>query len=85
MNSPEGKAQSRAYNEKLREKTIKWGMINALEHPTEGFQLVIINHFRFKKKRILEEISIWIDESSEARKSVLTTLHAELSILLTKL
>lgn len=86
MSTEDGKNRSRTYNDIIREKTIKWGMIEALKHPAEGFQLVITTHFKLKKNLILEEIALWLDEAlGEGRKSTFKNLNSELNDLLSEL
>uniref|UniRef100_T1IP19 UBC core domain-containing protein n=1 Tax=Strigamia maritima TaxID=126957 RepID=T1IP19_STRMM len=62
-----GKKLSDGYNEDVRINNIKWAMVDQLNNPCPGFEDVIRLHFFIKKKRILQDIARWLEESKSAR------------------
>ncbi|CAH1773453.1 unnamed protein product [Owenia fusiformis] len=77
-----GKRHSAEYNADVRTNTIKWGMINQLQNPSEGFSDVIKSHFYLKKDRILEEVEGWVRRSKSSKlERVVQNLKTELNKL----
>ena len=54
--TPEGDRQSRAYNETIREGTVRYAMIAQLRTPPTELSEAIYTHFRLRKKAILEQV-----------------------------
>lgn len=74
--------ESRRYNEVIREGTIKWAMIDQLQHPPAEFADVIRSHFRLRAGFIRDQTAGWVDE---ARSALNPGHHARLSTLRTQL
>jgi hypothetical protein len=47
----------------IREATIRWAMIDQLQHPPAEFASVIRAHFKLQGPTILKQIQGWIDEA----------------------
>lgn len=47
----------------IREATIKWAMIDQLQHPPAEFAAVIQAHFKMRGEFVLKQIQGWIDEA----------------------
>jgi baculoviral IAP repeat-containing protein 6 (apollon) len=60
MNTPQGDQQSRAYNENIKEQSIKWAILDQLRNPKLGFERVIQGHFFVLRDKITEVIRSWI-------------------------
>ena len=58
-----GNKISKDYNDNIRYETFRWGIINNIKKPQEEFKDVILNHFRLKKDKILEEVEKWKSET----------------------
>lgn len=82
-------ASSNRYSAGLMPHTIKWAMLDQLQHGPEYFQQVIREHFRLRGDYILENCRRWVDwcrekgQSGSAREvqKQLTALEAELAKL----
>jgi len=59
-----GRTASRNYNTNIREGCVRFAMIDQLRNPPRGFEDIIRNHFRLRKKAILNEFKKWTDDSN---------------------
>ena len=55
-NTAEGDAQSRQYNETIREAAIRYAMIAQIRSPTPEFKEAIQLHFRLRKNALLTQV-----------------------------
>eukprot|EP01122_Echinamoeba_exundans_P011468 TRINITY_DN4564_c0_g1_i1.p1 TRINITY_DN4564_c0_g1~~TRINITY_DN4564_c0_g1_i1.p1 ORF type:complete len:869 (-),score=241.05 TRINITY_DN4564_c0_g1_i1:174-2780(-) len=87
INTPQGDQQSRAYNENIKEQSIKWAILDQLRHPKLGFERVIQGHFFVLRQKIVEVIRSWIDDpkASAAHKSRLESQLKEVQVEFAKL
>jgi len=74
----------------VREGTIKYAMINMLQHPPHGFEDAIREHFLLKGPYIQQQIRGWIEDSkrfddAEKHRTKLIQLYQEFSIELSRL
>jgi hypothetical protein len=73
----------------VREATIKWAMIDQLQHPPAEFAAVIQAHFKMRGGFVLKQIQGWIDEAraehTGAHASRLEQLKGDLEAELNKL
>jgi len=70
INTTTGQNSSIQYNNNLYSETIKLGMINHLLNPIEGFEDVIINHFKIKKNDIIKQVDNWLINYNLTNKKV---------------
>lgn len=87
-NSEEGKKQSRSYNQDITEATLRYAMIDLLQHPPKELEGVIKGHFRLRRQAILDTTEAWERAASEwnqSHASNLTKLRQQLSTLLSQL
>eukprot|EP01122_Echinamoeba_exundans_P017354 TRINITY_DN911_c4_g1_i1.p1 TRINITY_DN911_c4_g1~~TRINITY_DN911_c4_g1_i1.p1 ORF type:complete len:3990 (-),score=695.43 TRINITY_DN911_c4_g1_i1:1688-12457(-) len=68
IGTPKGEQQSRAYNEVIRLATIRWAMIDMLQHPPAAFADVVRRHFSLKRGRIMRDVKAWLEEAKETHK-----------------
>jgi len=66
MNTPEGDKQNTAYNQNIREGTVKWAMIDKLKNPTHGYEEVIKSHFYLRQSAIIKEVELWLQEAKDS-------------------
>jgi len=85
IGTPQGSGESRAYNERIREQTVKWAMVEQLLAPNEGFEEVIRTHFRIKRLEILAQLDRWTAEGSPAHSTRMRALGDQLRTLLSAL
>jgi len=58
-----GSFRSSLYNFNIREGCVRWAMVNQLRKPPIGFEEIIRNHFRMRKKAIWKEFAKWRSEA----------------------
>ena len=80
MHSMEGKKKSQEYSDNIRIQTLKWGIIDKIKNPPKGFEDFTKEHFRLKKKEILNVVKTWLEESKYTEE--MTKLRRELIELL---
>ena len=56
MGSPGATAASHAYSLERMIATVRWGMLDHLQHPRVGYEEVVKLHFKLKKKEILQQV-----------------------------
>ncbi len=61
--TPAGDKASNDYNANIQEYTMRWAMLDALEHAPACFKEVIQTHFKLKKDQILKQCESWIESS----------------------
>jgi len=82
--TPEGDRQSRAYNETIREATVRYAMIQQLKQPPAELKDAIHTHFRLRRAAVVEQVRGWASEAansarhSEAMRSLSRDLEAAL-------
>eukprot|EP00879_Flechtneria_rotunda_P016458 GHRR01017222.1.p1 GENE.GHRR01017222.1~~GHRR01017222.1.p1 ORF type:complete len:365 (+),score=136.09 GHRR01017222.1:31-1125(+) len=80
---------SRQYNTDIREATIKWAMIDQLQHPPAEFTDVIKTHFKLRGPYITKQIQDWVDDAIKysfgAHAGKLQALKAQFELELAKL
>ena len=54
--APSDSAASREYNGALYPATLRWAMVDMMQHPPHGFEDVVILHFTAKRSEIMNEI-----------------------------
>lgn len=59
INTTEGKEKSLMYNLNIYPNTIKYAMIEMLLNPPLGFEIVIKEHFKYKKNDIIKKLNEW--------------------------
>lgn len=68
IGTPEGERGQRTSSnggyEYLRVATIQWAMVDQLRNPPAGFEEVIRQHFRLKRRHILEVSDQWLAEAT---------------------
>ncbi|GAX75755.1 hypothetical protein CEUSTIGMA_g3198.t1 [Chlamydomonas eustigma] len=64
-NSEEGKRASRDYNKEITEGTLRYAMIDLLQHPPVEFEAVLKAHFRLRKDAICDATQSWIDAAQQ--------------------
>ena len=84
MNTPKGKKLSDDYNEEKEPHSIKLGMIDMIQNPPNGYEAVVLNHFRMKKEEIINKTLIW-EQQSTKHKQLISTYRVELLKLLEKI
>jgi len=60
IGTTQGQIASRAYNQVVREQTIRWAMIDQLENPKPGFVDVIHLHFGHRVSFIMAQLEKWL-------------------------
>ncbi|MDP2439313.1 MAG: ubiquitin-conjugating enzyme E2, partial [archaeon] len=55
--------RSDRYSKNIRVQSIRWGMNNQIESPSEGFESVVHTHFLLMGETVLEQISEWLKEA----------------------
>lgn len=63
MHTAEGRAASAAYSRPFLHDTLKWAVLDQLQHPPKGFEAVVERHFALKKERILLQAQQWAKEN----------------------
>ena len=69
--TPEGDRQSRAYNEVIREATVRYAMISQLRSPPPELKEAIHSHFRMRRRQIVEQVQGWAADAGNSSR------HAE--------
>ena len=87
--TPEGDRQSRAYNEVIREATVRYAMIAQLKHcatATPELREPIELHFKLRKDAILQQVHGWAKDSGNSARhaSHMATLASELEAAIAK-
>jgi hypothetical protein len=80
MGTPSGQAESKRYNDNIREQTVRWGMVEMLKNPPKGFEIVVKTHFKLRKESILRQIARWAEEASSSRRSAFKSLQKTMAI-----
>jgi baculoviral IAP repeat-containing protein 6 len=65
MHTAEGRAQSRTYNQGLREATVARAMVDQLARPHPELAEAIRAHFRARKRHVLATVARWVAEAKE--------------------
>ena len=84
----EGKKQSREYNKDITEGTIRYAMIDLLQHPPPELEGVIKAHFRLRRQVVLDTTQAWVDAAgvwNPRHAASLKALRDQLVPLLEKL
>jgi SPRY domain len=76
MNTPNGKAASKAYNQVIRVAAVQWAMVDMLRNPPKGFEEVIKNHFELRREAVLAEMEQWVAEG-KGNSSHQTSLRSQ--------
>jgi hypothetical protein len=63
MHSAEGRAQSRSYNQGLREATVARAMVDQLVRPPQEFAEAIKAHFRLRRRHVTATVARWVEEA----------------------
>lgn len=81
--TPNGNAQSKAYNDNIRLYTMTHAINDMMERPGQydGFEEVVKNHFRIKKDYILKTCGKWVDEASKTSKTAYAQQYARMQNL----
>ena len=84
--TPEGDRQSRAYNETIREATVRYAMIGQLKNPAPELKEAILGHFRMRRPEVLEQVRGWASDSGNSSRHATTmaTLVTELVTIMDK-
>ena len=82
MNTSIGQSKSKTYNNNIQYENIRWGMINQILNPPNGYEEVVKNHFKLKHNDIIKVIDKWILESDENNKSKMINEATQLKELL---
>ena len=80
MHTSAGKAASEEYSRPLLHSTLKWAVLDQLQHPPKGFEDVVRMHFARKKDRILAQAKEWSAKNPEIQ-SLVPDLTTELEKL----
>ena len=70
INTNEGTIQSDSYNEQIYPNTIKLCMIDMINNPPQGFEEIIINHFKYKKEEIINTLLKWEEKSTICKNDI---------------
>mmetsp|Transcript_12538 Transcript_12538/g.19197 ORF Transcript_12538/g.19197 Transcript_12538/m.19197 type:complete len:253 (-) Transcript_12538:17-775(-) len=65
IGTEQGEKESEEYNRAIRRNTVRWAMIDQLQNPKPGFEIVTKLHFKLRKKQILRELAVWKKEEKE--------------------
>ena len=68
------KHASNTYNETIKTNNIQYAMIDMIKNPPLEFKDVILNHFKFKKDYIIDQIKKWNIKEVQA-KELITLLN----------
>ena len=52
---------------KHRINTVRWAMIDQLQHPKPGFETITALHFQIQRKQILRQLQGWVKEEKEEK------------------
>ena len=63
--TPQGDAQSEAYNAQVRADNVMWALLPALRSPPPAFAAFLVQHFRRKHDDIKQQLKAW---SADARR-----------------
>jgi ubiquitin-protein ligase len=84
MNTKHGQEKSRLYSEERQPSTIKLAMTDMINNPPQGFEDVVLNHFRMKKDEIINKTLIW-QQNAIKFNNIMEKNRNELLTLLEKL
>lgn len=84
MGTPKGIINSDNYNKNIHPNTIMLGMINMIKNPPQGFEEIVLTHFRMKKEEIIVTTLNW-EETATTHKELIITYRKELLELLKSL
>ena len=84
FNTQKGIIKSKEYNEKLYLPTLEYSMIDMIKNPPNGFEEVIINHFKLKKEEIINKTLLW-ENTLLNNKDIFNNKRNELIDILNKL
>lgn len=51
--------------QRIRENTLKWAIIDQIEHPPRGFEDTVRKHFKMKRDYIVRIATQWVQEAEE--------------------
>jgi baculoviral IAP repeat-containing protein 6 len=69
MGTDHGDLMSYQYNEAIRVGTLKWAILDPLQHPPTGFEEVVKKHFTIKRISIMKNILKWLAEAKTSTTS----------------
>lgn len=75
MHTERGKKKSFDYNDNIRINTLKWGIVDQIENPPNGFENFVRNHFESKKEEILDITNTWMMETSKFKDEFKTLIN----------
>lgn len=70
LGTPEGTAQSDAYNARIQEHTAHLAILDALKHTPPEFDDVVERHFRLKSAAVRENVRRWLGEEHGMRREI---------------
>jgi hypothetical protein len=76
MHTPAGRQASADYSRPFLHDTLKWAVLDQLQHPPKGFEAVVERHFALKQERILRQAEQWA-EKNPAVTALIPQLKAE--------
>ena len=84
--TPEGNAQSRSYNETIREATVRYAMIGQINKPATDLEEPIRTHFRLRRAAVLEQVKGWATDkgNSSRHATAMAGLVTELEAAMAK-
>jgi baculoviral IAP repeat-containing protein 6 len=71
MGTEEGVRQSKSYNSKIRQATLRWAILEHLKNPPKGFEDVVAAHFYLRRDFIMKTAMEWERESTNQDLSTL--------------
>jgi len=83
MKTPSGKTKSDDYNEERQPSTIEYAMIEMIKNPPQGFEDIVINHFKLKKEEIINRTLIWLQNSGKYKNLIEKQRNELINILST--
>lgn len=85
LNTLQGQAKSKSYNNNIQYENIRWAMIDQIKNPPHGYEEVVKNHFKLKKNDIINVVDKWNSESDVTNKSKMNNEVTNLKKLLNNL
>ena len=61
LNTESGKKKNCGYSNIVKWANVKYAMIDQILNPAIGFEIVVMQHFANKHKRVSAEVKTWID------------------------
>jgi hypothetical protein len=80
--------ESNEYNAERKVATLKWAMLDQIQHPKPGFEDITRLHFLLKRDEILAQMKRWVaEETANASRFVeeMKTMQTEVSAALSAL